>query len=138
MKRSVPTQSGAAFNPERQIMTPKNPITRKEDHNYVAFFLTLTCTLHCPYCINLHALNERSAQRGRSHMSADDWIAAANRLILCDDLPLTLQGGEPTLHRDFYRIVNEVKPEVKMDLMTQPDLRRRRLYRERPLLPVHP
>lgn len=51
-------------------------------------------------------------------MSADNWIAAVNRLVLRDDLPLTLQGGEPTLHQGFFRIVNEVKPEIKMDLMT--------------------
>jgi len=51
-------------------------------------------------------------------MAADDWIKAANRLTLRDDLPLTLQGGEPTLHKGFYRIVNEVKKEIKMDLLT--------------------
>jgi hypothetical protein len=38
--------------------------------------------------------------------------------VLRNDLPLTLQGGEPTLHRDFYQLVNETKEEIKMDLMT--------------------
>lgn len=57
-------------------------------------------------------------QAKRYYMSADEWITAANRLVLRDDLPLTLQGGEPTLYPDFYRFVNEVKPEIKMDLMT--------------------
>lgn len=51
-------------------------------------------------------------------MSGSDWISAANRLVLRNDLPLTLQGGEPTLHKDFFNIVNEVKPEIRMDLMT--------------------
>jgi hypothetical protein len=51
-------------------------------------------------------------------MSVDEWITAANRLSLRVDLPLTLQGGEPTLYNGFYRLVNEVKPEIKMDLMT--------------------
>ncbi len=51
-------------------------------------------------------------------MDADNWIKAANRLVLRDDLPLTLQGGEPTLFKGFYRVVNEVKPDIKMDLMT--------------------
>lgn len=54
----------------------------------------------------------------RQHLSGDDWIKAANRLMLRPDLPLTLQGGEPTLHKDFYQIVNEVKPEIQMDLLT--------------------
>lgn len=51
-------------------------------------------------------------------MLPEDWVAAANRLILRDDLPLTLQGGEPTLYKGFYRIVNEVKGSIKMDLLT--------------------
>lgn len=54
----------------------------------------------------------------RENLAVDDWITAANRLVLRPDLPLTLQGGEPTLYPGFFRFVNEVKPEIKMDLMT--------------------
>ena len=97
--------------------TTAGTITPKPDHNYVAFFLTLACNLRCPYCINRHGMTADSTS-ARRHMSADEWIAAADRLLLRDDLPLTLQGGEPTLHKDFFRIVNEVKPEIRMDLMT--------------------
>lgn len=93
-------------------------IKPKEHHNYVAFFLTLACNLKCPYCINLHDGGNRHNKAGRTHLDADAWIKAANRLVLRKDLPLTLQGGEPTLHKGFYRIVNEVKQEIKMDLMT--------------------
>lgn len=100
------------------MMQPLPPITPKEHHNYVAFFLTLSCNLKCPYCINLHDHVARSGQAHRQLMPVDDWIAAANRLVLRPDLPLTLQGGEPTLYPGFYRFVNEVKPELKMDLMT--------------------
>ncbi len=93
-------------------------ITPEIHHNYVAFFLTLKCNLKCAYCINLHGDVSRLRTGNRNRLSADQWIAAANRLVLREDLPLTLQGGEPTLHKGFYRIVNEVKPEIKMDLMT--------------------
>ena len=89
----------------------------KKHHNYVAFFLTLSCNLKCPYCINAHG-NNVNVRKVEKHLTGDEWIKAANRLILRDDLPLTLQGGEPTLHKDFYKIVNEVKPEIKMDLLT--------------------
>jgi len=96
------------------------PIVLKERHNYVAFFLTLACNLSCPYCINLHnnKSGSRYAQAKRETMGVDDWIKAANRLVLRPDLPLTFQGGEPTLHPGFYRFVNEVKHEIKMDLLT--------------------
>lgn len=93
-------------------------ITPKEKHNYVAFFLSFACNLKCGYCINLHDNASRLEQAKRHYMSADDWIAAANRLVLRPDLPLTLQGGEPTLYPSFFRFVNEVKSEIKMDLMT--------------------
>jgi hypothetical protein len=99
------------------MIMPAGAITPKLDHNYVAFFLTLACNLRCPYCINRHGTIADSTSV-RRHMSADEWIAAADRLLLRDDLPLTLQGGEPTLHQGFFRIVNEVKPEIRMDLMT--------------------
>ena len=82
----------------------------------MAYFLTIACNLACPYCINRHDAAHPLA--ARSHMSADDWITAANRLVLRHDLPLTLQGGEPTLYPGFYRFVNGVKPDIKMDLMT--------------------
>ena len=93
------------------------PLKCEAEHNYVAFFLTLSCNLKCPYCINLHD-NSYQQVRGRALLGVDDWIRAANRLVLRDDLPLTLQGGEPTLHKGFYRFVNEVRPEIQMDLMT--------------------
>lgn len=87
-------------------------------HNYVAFFLTLSCNLQCPYCINMHSGITRTGRSKPEKMSADDWINAANRLVLRDDLPLTIQGGEPTLYKGFYRFVNEVREDIKMDLLT--------------------
>jgi MoaA/NifB/PqqE/SkfB family radical SAM enzyme len=93
-------------------------IKPKENHNYVAFFLTFACNLDCAYCINLHDQRFVNGRLARKAMSADDWINAANRLVLRDDLPLTLQGGEPTLHKGFYRLANEVREDVQMDLLT--------------------
>jgi len=83
----------------------------------VAFFLTLRCNLKCPYCINLHDGGSRS-EMGKRRMDVEDWIRAANRLDLRADLPLTLQGGEPTLFKGFFRLVNEMKDAIKCDLLT--------------------
>jgi sulfatase maturation enzyme AslB (radical SAM superfamily) len=102
------------MNMNRQLA----PITPKADHNYVAFFLSFSCNLKCAYCINLHDNGSRSDQAQRHYMSVNDWVLAANRLELRADLPLTLQGGEPTLYPGFFQFVNEVKPDIKMDLMT--------------------
>lgn len=100
-------------------MTTFLPHIRPEgNNNYVAFFLTLACNLRCHYCINTHENEKTTIGLTRRHMRPQDWITAANRLQLRDDLPLTLQGGEPTLYKGFYKIVNEVKEDIKMDLLT--------------------
>lgn len=95
-----------------------SPVTPKADQNYIAFFLSLNCNLHCSYCINSYSFDSEYLKKRSNQLSADDWIMAANRLTLRDDLPLTLQGGEPILHRGFYRIVNEVRDDIRMDLLT--------------------
>ncbi len=95
-----------------------NPIKPKSHTNYVAYFLTLACSLRCPYCINLHDGGSRYVFAKRKQLTPKEWIKAADRLNLRDDLPLTLQGGEPTLYKGFYEIVNGVKEEIKMDLLT--------------------
>ncbi|MBI5741892.1 MAG: radical SAM protein [Nitrospirae bacterium] len=89
-----------------------------EHHNYVAFFLTLNCNLRCPYCINLHNGGSRYERARGKHLGPDEWIKAADRLVLRDDLPLTIQGGESTFYKGFYRFVREVREDIKMDLLT--------------------
>lgn len=41
-----------------------------------------------------------------------------NRLVLKHDLPVSLQGGEPTLHPGFYNIVGGIHRETNIDLLT--------------------
>ena len=93
-------------------------IELKPHHNYVAFFLTLACNLSCSYCINLHNGGSRYKQAKRDNLDVEDWINIANSLKLREDLPITLQGGEPTLYKGFDILTREVKPEIKMDLLT--------------------
>lgn len=95
-----------------KIIVPKN-------YNYIGAFISLGCNLSCNYCINL---NEESSTRksvSRKSMSGKDWAKAINRLkILNTDLPVTLQGGEPTIHKEFFELVNGVDEDVKLDLLT--------------------
>lgn len=85
-----------------------------EEFNYIAAFLSFACQLRCPYCINHHGGDLVKARR----MTGSDWIAALSRLPLSDTLPATLQGGEPTVHKDFYEIVAHRLLWGKMDLLT--------------------
>lgn len=85
-----------------------------ENYNYVAAFLTLSCNLTCSYCIN-HLSGEAVKKR---FLSGKEWLARLNRLELDPSLPITLQGGEPTIHPHFYEIVNGLDGHLKLDLLT--------------------
>lgn len=98
-------------------MEEMRKIKLPNEFNYIAIFLTLSCNLKCSYCINImNDHTRRSIHHGRPPMSASDWIRALNRIEATEDLPITLQGGEPTVHPHFYDIVRGV--EKPMDLLT--------------------
>ena len=90
------------------------PIRIPANYNYIAVFLTFACNLKCGYCIN----NFEQKLIRRKVISGKDFVLGLNRIISRDDLPVTLQGGEPTLHPDFYYIVNNLKPELNIDILT--------------------
>jgi len=117
------------------------PIALPDDCNYVAAFLTLGCNLTCSYCVN-HLSGQ--ARRG-TLMKGRDWIAGLNRLLLTSDLPVTLQGGEPSLHPHFVDIILGLDPRLRIDVLTnlQFDVRRfiervppARLNRDAPYAPI--
>ena len=81
--------------------------------NYVEAFLTLRCNLNCDYCIN----DNDEIERDRLELSEKDWIEHLNAVDF-GKVPLTFGGGEPSLHRDFYQILQNIKPETKVDLLT--------------------
>ena len=83
-----------------------------ERFNYIGVFLTFNCQYSCAYCINHH--NGRI--RDYPEMTAQDWVAGLNRLPSSETLPITLQGGEPTLYKHFFRILRAVRKP--MDLLT--------------------
>lgn len=90
------------------------PIQIPEHYNYIAAFLTLACNLKCSYCINHYGADGPAKKR----LTGEEWVRGLNRIISRDDLPLTLQGGEPSLHKDFIYLINNVKPELHIDILT--------------------
>lgn len=90
------------------------PIRIPENYNYVAAFLTLACNLRCSFCINRF----ENGNFKKGHLSGTEWVTGLNRIISRDDLPITLQGGEPSLHPDFIYILNNIRPELNIDVLT--------------------
>ena len=54
----------------------------------------------------------------KKHISGEDWVRGLNRIVSRDDLPISLQGGEPSLQKDFIYILNNIKPELNIDVLT--------------------
>ena len=73
--------------------------------NYIGVFLTFDCNLNCSYCINdpqqrgnRNAVFMMKEITHRTEMTPEEWIRALRRIPAREDLPLTFQGGEPTLY----------------------------------------
>ncbi len=93
-----------------------NLIILPKSYNYVGVFLCLRCNLNCSYCINRFG----ETKTDWKELSGDDWIKGLARIETREDLPITLQGGEPTMHKDFYGIVDILyyRYGKDMDLLT--------------------
>ncbi len=90
------------------------PIVLPAHYNYIGVFLSLGCNLSCSYCINhLVGLNQR-----RRHMSGKEWVEVINKIQTRANLPISLQGGEPSIHKDFYYILENIKEDAPIDLLT--------------------
>lgn len=85
-----------------------------EGYNYIGAFLTLGCNYRCSYCVNYFGNDELM----KKTISGKDWVKGLNRIVSRDNLPVTLQGGEPSMHKDFIYIINNIKPELKIDILT--------------------
>lgn len=83
-------------------------------YNYIGVFLTFACNLHCSYCINRFG----ELLPVRRTLSGEEWLSGLNRIVPRSDLPVSLQGGEPTLHPDFFTIVNSIRPDLHIDILT--------------------
>jgi len=94
---------------------PLKNIKLPERYNYIACFISLSCNYKCDYCINWFG---EDLDEEKKHMSGEKWVEGLNRLICPENLPVTLQGGEPGVHPDFIKIVKNIKPELNIDILT--------------------
>lgn len=81
--------------------------------NYIELYFTLRCNLGCSYCINKYD----DIKRIRNEKKSIDISNAINNIDF-NGKTLTIGGGEPTLREDFYDFVNSLKPEIKIDMLS--------------------
>lgn len=87
-------------------------ITIPERYTYAEMYLTLRCNFSCHWCINRHT----GVKRLRPELTGREWVAGLKNIK--SHIPITLGGGEPTLHPDFYRIVNDLSSVHTFDLLS--------------------
>ncbi len=112
------TDAETRITKESNMTTPKGTdlpaIELPQSCGYVAAFLTLGCNLNCSFCINRFD-NFHSSEK---IITGRQWLQGLNRIISKPDLPITLQGGEPSLHKGFYEIINGLRSDLNIDILT--------------------
>jgi radical SAM protein with 4Fe4S-binding SPASM domain len=93
-----------------------DPIIIPESYKYLGAFLTMRCNLNCSFCLN--AFDKSFDRKGFQEISGDQWIEGLNRIQSRPDVPVTLSGGEPSLHKDFIQIIRGIKPTLNRELLT--------------------
>ncbi|HEC66985.1 MAG TPA: radical SAM protein, partial [bacterium] len=93
-------------------------ITIPNDLTYVGVFLTFRCRYNCSYCINY-----QGKLTIRKELSPLQWVEGLNRLKTkrVSMVPITLQGGEPSLYPGYLTVIKRLKKEFYIDLLTNLD-----------------
>src|SRR3972149_5591700 len=81
--------------------------------NYFEIYLTFRCSLSCPYCANKFSYLDKD----RKELSANEWIDFINNLEL-GDLSISMGGGEPSKYQEFYELLDGIRKDIKLDLLT--------------------
>lgn len=95
-----------------------NKVVVPKELTYIGVFLTFHCGYRCSYCLNCHGSLTHCKE-----LLATEWIAGLNRLQIEREwmVPITLQGGEPSLHEGFTEVVKGLRYDFYLDLLTNLD-----------------
>lgn len=87
-----------------------------QTYKYIAVFLTMKCNLNCSFCLN--NLDGKLDRNKFKEISGEKWVEALNKIESRPEVPITFSGGEPMLHPDFVYIINNLKPSLNIDILT--------------------
>ena len=78
-------------------------------NSYWAAFITMLCTGNCKYCIQTLSPEEFHSAKfeyEKDSLELEEWLRFFNNIQKYKNYPLSIIGGEPTIHKDFYELVN--------------------------------
>lgn len=96
----------------------KEKIIIPEHYKYISAFLTMRCNLNCSFCLNSLDKNKEFNRTKFKEISGEQWVNALNKIESRGEVPITFSGGEPFLHKDFIYIINNLKSELNIDILT--------------------
>jgi len=94
-----------------------NEIKLPENHKYIAVLLTMGCNLDCSFCLNAFS-SKHFDRKVFGEIKGDDWVKGLNRIESRPDVPITFSGGEPFLHKGFIYILNNLRKDTGIDILT--------------------
>lgn len=89
-----------------------------EEYKYISAFLTMRCNLNCSFCLNNLEKSQEFNRTKFKEISGQEWVRALNKIESRQGVPITLSGGEPFLHPDFIYIINNLKTDLDIDILT--------------------
>lgn len=89
----------------------------QENPKYISAFLTMRCNLNCGFCLNALDKSQEFDRTKFEEISGKKWVDSLNK-IESQEVPVTFSGGEVFLHKDFIYILNNLKPELNIDILT--------------------
>jgi pyruvate-formate lyase-activating enzyme len=98
------------MNACKDIALPQ--INLPEYYNYIAVFFSMACPRNCSYCINDRDLKSKTGRISPGKF----WVDSINRLKT--DIPITIHGGEPLTYPDLYFVLNNLRQDIKVDLLS--------------------
>jgi hypothetical protein len=94
---------------EEQLIIP-------ERYRYIGVFTTFRCNLHCSFCLN--EFDKKFRRLSEYEKGAEEWVAGLNRIESRSDVPITFSGGEVFIRDDFIWLINNLRPDLAIDLLT--------------------
>ena len=89
-----------------------------DEYKYICAFLTMRCNLNCSFCLNSLDNNKEFNRNKFREISGEEWVKSLNKIKSRPKVPITLSGGEPFLHKDFIYLINNLEPELNIDILT--------------------
>ena len=107
-----------SFKLKLQGIMMKKAVKIPEGYSYISAFLTMRCNLDCSFCLNNLESSKEFDRKRFKEISGRQWVDALNKIDSRQGVPITFSGGEPFLHKDFIYIINNLKPELEIDILT--------------------